>query len=86
MRILLLGLFVVVLVLVLLVLLLSSSKKEYLSIGPMKRNMSLDLRCEPSIPQHKYNTGPFGISSIVHSPRMKCFGQEELRDRFIINH
>jgi hypothetical protein len=38
---------------------------------PQKRNMSLDLRCEPEIPKRHYL---FGNSSIDYYYRPKCLG------------
>jgi len=46
----------------------------------MKRNMSLDLRCEPPNPK---NNNIWPKSSIDYHYRPKCFTQEELRSRLL---
>jgi|APSaa5957512493_1039668.scaffolds.fasta_scaffold145072_2 hypothetical protein len=43
----------------------------FYEMSPSKRNMSLDLRCEPEIPKKKY---PFHNSSIDYYYRPKCLG------------
>lgn len=41
----------------------------FYEMSPPKRNMSLDLRCEPEIPKKKY---PFHNSTIDYYYRPKC--------------
>ena len=43
----------------------------FYEMSPPKRNMTLDLRCEPEIPKKKY---PFHNSTIDYYYRPKCLG------------
>ena len=58
------------LLLVFIILMLCCLDIETLIMSPPKRNMPLDLRCEP--PNPKLNTGPFRQSTIDYYYRPKC--------------
>jgi len=64
----------IILILILIIVMVFSSVLEgfpFYEMSPPKRNMSLDLRCEPEIPKKKY---PFHNSTIDYYYRPKCLG------------
>jgi len=64
----------IILILILIIVMVFNSVLEgfpFYEMSPPKRNMSLDLRCEPEIPKKKY---PFHNSSIDYYYRPKCLG------------
>jgi len=64
----------IILILILIIVMVFSSVLEgfpFYEMSPPKRNMSLDLRCEPEIPKKKH---PFHNSTIDYYYRPKCLG------------